>query len=179
MSKIEVWKPLQAKGYEGLYFISSYGRVKNIDNRLKKAFKVKEKYVFVTLNKDTKQTSVILKNLVALHFIPNRNKLKTVFNIDGDLLNNHVSNLRWGNLPEVWNKGLKEPELTLAQKIKNLIRQHGGREKLTEYLLKKEVLITGPDIKQRDVPSDSNFISNYFEKEVNYCHCEIAQMLER
>jgi hypothetical protein len=65
----------------------------------------------LTINGTKKNYTV--HRLVALCFIPNPNNYKEVNHIDGDKLNNHVSNLEWctckENIRKAWELGLCTP----------------------------------------------------------------------
>jgi ribosomal protein L22 len=94
----EIWK--QIEGYEGVYEISSFGRVKsfkskkNIVGRILKPNLVKG-YFVVCLCKDKKVKTMQIHQLVAaafLNYIPD--KVNSVVNhIDGNKTNNSLSNL--------------------------------------------------------------------------------------
>ena len=104
----EVWKDI--KGYEGLYQVSSYGRVKTlarlvIDSIGRETIR-KEKvlstrpssqtgYPTINLFKDGKRTTVNVHRLVAEAFIPNPNNLPCVNHKDESRNNNFVDNLEW------------------------------------------------------------------------------------
>lgn len=90
----EIWKPVV--GYEGLYEVSSFGRVKSLKkNRIKNTEGVYNDYVQVGLSKKSKVLNIRLHRIVALAFIPNPENKKTVNHIDCNKINNHVSNLEW------------------------------------------------------------------------------------
>jgi ribosomal protein L22 len=94
----EVWKPIE--GYEGVYEISSFGRVKsfkgkkNIVGKILKPNLVKG-YFALSLCKDRKKKTIQIHQLVAaafLNYIPD--KVNSVINhIDGNKTNNNISNL--------------------------------------------------------------------------------------
>lgn len=69
-------------------------------------------YWAVQLRKDGQGKSYYVHRLVALAFIPNPRNLETIDHIDGNKLNNDVSNLQWlsrtNNIRKYWHKELKE-----------------------------------------------------------------------
>lgn len=98
---IEIWKDIA--GYEGLYQVSNFGRVKSLNYRktgkevilkLRVAHK-RHNYMDVALTKwgITKRHKV--HRLVALAFIPNPNNLPHINHIDCDVANNNSDNLEW------------------------------------------------------------------------------------
>lgn len=97
----EIWKPID--GYENLYEVSNYGRVKSLGNgksnnskeRFLKASKEGNGYLRVGLSKDGKKKDFKVHRLVASAFIENPNNLPQINHIDEDKQNNHVSNLEW------------------------------------------------------------------------------------
>lgn len=106
-TEIEVWR--DAVGYEGLYQISSWGRVKSVA-RLKNwgngGVKFCEErimyhsydykgYPVIILRKDLKRKSVKIHRLVATAFIPNPEGKLQVNHKDGNKSNNNLTNLEW------------------------------------------------------------------------------------
>lgn len=103
----EEWKSI--KGYEGLYEISSFGRVKSLlgwngrkyiqRERILAPYKQQSNKYYsrsvVKLTKDNKTKDFKVHRLVAEAFIPNPNNYKVVNHIDGNPLNNNVENLEW------------------------------------------------------------------------------------
>lgn len=102
----EEW--LDVVGFEGLYKVSSLGRVvslaKYVNNRFKNVYKEPRLLLphnngkstqSVLLSKDGVNRKYHIPKLVASTFIPNPNCCKTVRMIDGDNKNYRVSNLEW------------------------------------------------------------------------------------
>ena len=94
-------------GYEGLYQVSSYGRVKHLPHihHRSKSFVVAESictmhkqnmgYYVVDLYKENKRKTKLVHRLVAEAFVSNPGGLKVVNHIDSNRANNHISNLEW------------------------------------------------------------------------------------
>ena len=95
----EEWKDI--KGYEGLYQISSFGRVKSLNYMHKSVSKylslaiMSSGYVYVLLYKEGKRKMYRVHRLVAEAFIPNPNNYKEVNHKDENKQNNRVDNLEW------------------------------------------------------------------------------------
>ena len=104
--KKEYWKPVV--GYEGLYEVSNWGRVKSlrrlitnqynsfyIEEKILKNWKNSKGYCLVTLSKNGTYKKFQVHRLVALHFLPNPSNLPEVNHKDENPQNNIVSNLEW------------------------------------------------------------------------------------
>ena len=126
----EIWKDIQ--GYEGIYQISNYGRIKslyrkeirykNFNNNNPNPFfitrkecilkqQIKRGYYVVNLNKNSIKTYPTVHRLVMLNFNPNDNSdIMQINHIDGNKLNNHIDNLEWCTAKEntihAYNNGL-------------------------------------------------------------------------
>lgn len=135
MSDIEIWKSVL--GYEGLYEVSSFGRIKALAaarpcGRHKKATK-KEKilspknqirYWGATLSKNGVKEQVLIHRIMAICFLPNLFNLPQVNHINSDSLDNRLENLEWCTPSENQQHGLKSGN-----------RKSGGSHKQAKTLL--------------------------------------------
>lgn len=108
---MEIWKDIE--GYEGLYQVSNYGRVKSLErdkiggNQFGKCIMhLKEKimkshnngqgrFQIDLTNSDGTKDSPLVHVLVAKTFIPNPNGYTNIHHIDENPTNNFVENLMW------------------------------------------------------------------------------------
>ena len=93
----EIWKPIP--NYEGLYEVSSYGNIRNA-RKLLKFYEINSGYLALKLVKDKQRISPLVHRLVAQSFCSNPNNYAEVNHIDGNKLNNHISNLEWNTTQE-------------------------------------------------------------------------------
>lgn len=95
----EIWAPV--KGYEGLYEVSSFGRVRSLSYRRTGKMRVlnldknNAGYLIVKLHKNGKGKIYQVHRLVAYAFIPNWFDEQQVNHRDENKQNNHVTNLEW------------------------------------------------------------------------------------
>lgn len=130
MSKIqEEWKDIE--GYEGLYQISDWGRIKSlernyfngkgwlkIEEHIMKPFTDKDGYQLVRLKKDGCGRTLRIHRLVAQTYLPNGDKKPYVDHIDGNTSNNCVWNIRWCTQKENLNYPLAKQHNSNSSKIK-------------------------------------------------------------
>lgn len=127
----EFW--VDVLGYEGLYQVSSFGRVKSLErfpvgkdfvkrrvNQLiLKPTLFNNGYFAVSLRRDDKTTKFSVHRLVALSFIPNPENKPQVNHKNGIKSDNGIDNLEWATSSENINHALKN----------GLIRDQSGDER--------------------------------------------------
>ena len=96
---MEEWKEIA--DFEGLYLISSFGRVKSIINdKILTPCIVRANGLVVGLMKNRKVEKRQVSRLVAAAFIPNPDNKPCIDHIDGVRFHNFVENLRWCSINE-------------------------------------------------------------------------------
>lgn len=93
----EKWKDVD--GYDGLYKVSTLGRVKG-KYRIKSQQDNGKGYLMVRLNKNGESRWHLVHRLVAKAFIENPQNKPTVNHIDGNRKNNKFNNLEWATYSE-------------------------------------------------------------------------------
>ena len=92
----EIYKPVNIKGFEGLYEVSNTGQVRSVKTgRILKNCLAGKGYCQVGLHKDGVQKNVFVHRLVAQAFIPNPKNYPEVNHKDENKLNNRIDNLEW------------------------------------------------------------------------------------
>lgn len=112
----EDWKDVE--GYEGIYQISNWGRVKSLSrerynghgyyvvgDKIRKLMLSEKGYYLVMLTKNNTSKNYRVHRLVAKHFIPNINNYPIINHIDEIKTNNHVNNLEWCTQNQNLNHG--------------------------------------------------------------------------
>lgn len=125
----EIWVPI--KGYEGLYEVSNFGRVRSLNYRHTGQTNVlspgenKRGYLKVNLWKMGKNNIYSVHRLVAEAFLPNWFDDPVVNHIDENPSNNNVENLEWCSQQYNTNHGTRNERIS---------------EKMTNGKLSKKVL---------------------------------------
>ena len=115
----EEWRDVV--GYEGVYQVSNWGRVKRLGgtpwrkyDRLLKPALVGAGYYQMRLCTECKKRYFYVHQLVAQAFIPNPNGYTEVNHIDENKLNNRVENLEWCDHHYNLNYGVHNAKLSLS-----------------------------------------------------------------
>lgn len=132
----EIWKDIPE--YEGLYKISSTGRVLGLkSNKILKPKTSNSGYFEVSLSKDGKTKMYILHRIVAKVFVPNPNNKETVNHIDENKKNNNFDNLEWLSIKENNSYGSRaeKENFVLAQKTRKACYQYDLEGNLISFFL--------------------------------------------
>lgn len=102
----EIWKDIL--GYEGLYQVSTLGRVRSVDRAIYQQDRIvnykgvlmtpyimKNGYAAIRLSKNGKKHNYLIHRLVAMSFVKNANNEMYVNHIDENKTNNNAENLEW------------------------------------------------------------------------------------
>lgn len=109
-------------GYEGLYKVSSFGRIISLSRTIKNRYGERmlnplimnpqmnnKGYYNIILRKKGNIQHFLIHRLVAIHFICNNLHYDEIDHIDGNKANNNFDNLRWCNRKSnMRNKNTKE-----------------------------------------------------------------------
>lgn len=126
----EIWR--DAVNFEGIYKVSSHGRVWSVKRRKETSGNIVGGYMLTNrldnrgrlsnslTTKDGKRITAITARLVAQAFIPNPDNLPQVNHKDENPLNNHVDNLEWCTAKYNCNYGTRNQRIVNAQSMKIL-----------------------------------------------------------
>ena len=104
-------------GYEGLYAVTSCGKVYSyINEKFLNPYTGSKGYLFVNLYKDGKMKHYSLHRLVAMAYIPNPENLPQVNHKDENKTNNCLQNLEWCDCRYNHNYG------TINERISNSLK---------------------------------------------------------
>ena len=109
----EIWKDV--KGYEGMYCVSNFGRVKSFKRKkamILKPFYNMDGYLNVELRDSKSRKTISVHRLVAIAFVPNPLNKPQVNHIDEVKTNNNISNLEWVTQKENMNHGTRIERVT-------------------------------------------------------------------
>lgn len=128
----EIWKVIT--GYEGLYDVSNYGRVRSYRRTKGHLFKIlkhgvnKTGYCFVILRKNKHSEYIFIHRLVAIAFIDNPQNKPFVNHKDFNTKNNLYNNLEWVTSHENSLYSANNGRMKTWNRLKG---EQSGRHKLT------------------------------------------------
>lgn len=161
----EIWKDI--KEYEGLYQISNFGRVRNRNNKLLKIRYVGKKpytpSACVILSKNSVAKTWILHRLLGMYFLecpPNYKELQ-INHIDGNRLNNKLSNLEWCTASENQKHAFK-------MGLQSNKGEKNSRAKLTQSDVDEIRAMVSQGVSSRFIASKFNTNQSYVRHIVTY-----------
>lgn len=179
----EIWKPI--KGYEGLYEISSLGRVKSLERyvannggkylikeRILKPTKNQYGYLYVVISKNNINKHKLIHRLVAETFISNKHSKRTINHINGIKTDNTLENLEWcthkENIQKAWENGLYK--ISEKQRINGRTRGKNNSKPVVQLDLENNVIKVWDSItKARDtLKISATAISNCARNKKSY-----------
>ena len=134
-----MWKDI--KDYEGLYQINEYGVIRSLDrvvidkNGREIKFKgkiIKQRptttsdYLVCDLSKNGKRKHYCVHRLVAIAFVSGWFENAVVDHIDGNIYNNHFTNLRWITQKENIHHGYKNSGINQVRNYRPCILYENG-----------------------------------------------------
>lgn len=176
----EIWRPVV--NYEGLYEVSSLGRVRSLGfdiyhpSKFLKMRANNKKYFYVDLHKNKTAVRFLVHRLVAIAFIPNPDNLPCVNHKDCNPQNNCVENLEW--VTHQQNMNYPPTRKRLSEAHKGLMLNYPGFSKPVVQYSKQWVLIaTYPSaseaarqtgIKRGDIQKCASQIPQYDKRRNKY-----------
>lgn len=137
----EEWR--QVKGYEGLYEISSFGRVKSLNYHqtgkegILLPRKDKDGYFYINLYKDKKRTTKKVHRLVAEAFIPNPENLPCINHKGENPSKNFVWQLEWCSVKYNCNFGTRNNRMINTRDIN---QSYNHRKPVLQYDLQGNLI---------------------------------------
>ena len=156
----EQWKPIQE--FNGEYEVSNLGRVRSMKRyygvvgRIMPQTIQRKGYYAVTFWMNNKAYCRKVHRLVIEAFTPNPDNLPCINHIDGNKLNNHVSNLEWctyqANMQHAVRTGLTHPHRWTDDERKQISERNKGQRVSDEQRAKLSAALKGrsrPDVSAR------------------------------
>ena len=167
----EIWKDVA--GYEGLYQVSSIGRIKRIGTPSKySGFLVGERilspspstdaYLGCSLYKNGISRPIKVHRIVAQTFIPNPEGRPVVNHIDGNRQNNNVDNLEWVTHSENTIHYYNQSGRTRIKKEPKKLREDQVRQIRELYLKGNNIYVLGRAFKVTAATIQAIITYNHF-----------------
>lgn len=163
---IEEWRPIE--GYEGVYEVSSYGRVRSLDRydsnnhflkgRILKLCADKYGYLNVGLSLGNKEKKYKVHRLVAEAFLPNPDNLPQVNHLDEDKTNNRVDNLEMCTAKYNSNYGSRK------DRVRDTAIKNGSWSGLSKEEWRKKYYEENKEHRKRYYQEKKDHIKEYYKK---------------
>lgn len=151
----ERWKDVV--GYEGLYQVSDYGRLKRMvsikckKERIKKPVTTRNGRLSTTLYKNNIEQKMLIHRLVLMSFVGLPEADQITRHLDGNPMNNNLTNLRWGTHKENQQDSIKHGTKSDPPRVDNSGSKN-GQSKLTESQVSKiKVMAKAGKYTQREI----------------------------
>ena len=125
MNESEIW--IDVNGYEDLYQVSNYGRIKSLyfgKEKILKPFNIKGYLCVYLYSKNHIKKKWYIHRLVATHFLSNPYNLPEVNHKDENKENNYVDNLEWCDKLYNSNYGNRNYLISLNSVQKTKVNQY-------------------------------------------------------
>lgn len=161
----EVWKDIE--GYEGLYKVSSRGRVWSCRRNKFMSTRVSRGYLLTKLSNNGKQKTIAVHRLVAKAFIPNPENKPEVNHKDENKLNNHANNLMWATSRENANWGTRNKRI--AEYVKANPVKLNGKIVFKTKRIKQIDPKTNKVISVYNSVSEASRLNNFHQGNISSC----------
>lgn len=182
----EIWKNIE--GYDGLYEISNYGRVKRLCKSVTNSFGTfiskeiilngnisKRGYVKQTLTKNGKGKTYLIHRLVAQAYLPNLESKEMVNHINGIKSDNKVSNLEWCTGSENIQHAL-DTKLLIPRKGSNIYFSKFIEKDVSIILYKCLVNKINPNVIAKELNTNNRTITDMIKRRT-WKHIECPKYL--
>lgn len=137
----EIWRDI--KGYEGIYQVSSMGRVRGFyfgKEKMLKPRKDRDGYLLINLHRDGKQYTFRVHRLVAEAFIPNPENKPCIDHINTIKDDNRIENLRWVSIAENNQNPLSRKNLSKGKTGKHRGKEHHNSIPVIQYSKSNKII---------------------------------------
>ena len=157
------------KGYEGLYAITSCGKVWSYRrNKFMKNIPAKDGYLKITLCKNGKPRTYQVHRLVAEAYIPNPEGKPQVNHLDEVKTHNWVGNLEWATAKENINYGTRNERVAETLKAKGC-SPYGGKAKKPVYCVELDRVFDSTCQAAKELKLDQGSISKCCNGKLKTC----------
>ena len=161
----EIWKETSISGY----YISNLGRIRGRSGKIMKLYKNnKNPYLHICVpiaGRNSKQKILKVHREVAKAFIPNPNNYPVVNHLDGNKLNNIVTNLEW----------CTDSENSIHAYKTGLAKAKKGCNNIGSKLTENDV----EWIRAHYIPKDPEFGCRALAKKFNMKHSNISRLINK